>query len=65
MHHNKEARIAELKALSRLELEKIAGRLGLRIKASESNLSISRRVEAREFSDLRAANKRPHIREIF
>ncbi len=64
--YNKEAHIAELKAMPREELEALATKLGIRtIAGFHSKLQLARKIEEREFSDLRMAGKREHIGDIF
>jgi hypothetical protein len=64
--YNKEARIAELKAMPREELEALARKLSIRLKPGfHSLLNLARKIEEREFSDLRMAGKREHIGDIF
>lgn len=63
--YNKDARIAALKALPRDQVEETARALGIRTKPGESTIGICRAIEAREFSDLRTAQKLPQIKDIF
>lgn len=64
MTYNKEARIAELKAMPKEELIALAESMGIKTML-QTRRKVALLIEAREFSDLRTAQKIPHIREIF
>ncbi len=57
------ARVNELKAMDREDLDALAQRMG--IEPHKSKTETARRIEQREFVDRRAAQKLPLIKEIF
>jgi len=65
MTYNKQARIAELKAMPREELEALASKHFNLTRKLHSKLRLAQMIEEREFSDLRTAAKLPRIRDIF
>lgn len=63
MPWSKDQRIAELRGMTREQVEARARQLG--VKPHRNLLVTIRRIEEREFKDVQRANKLPHIKDIF
>jgi hypothetical protein len=63
MAGGKNQRVEDLRKMGRDALDNIARKHG--VAPEKSKVGTARKIEQREFTDRRQANKRPHIKDIF